>query len=1336
MGKDNVKTKKVLGLDIGTESIGYAIVEIHESTKKDKERERECKEKSHIVLSGVRLFDKLSEDRFSVPLSAVRRANKSNRNRFVRRHKRMQEMESIFRDIGFLNSDYDHDSFFINFLGKIRKTRDNKTLVPYNLRELGIKERLEKDEIFAIMYHICRHRGYRSGPVLEESKKKKDTDKEGSKTKIINAKKHMGDSTFGAYLVKKAAEVETQPAYKKYRNVSMADKDMIEDEVRKILQKQAEFYKELDSNFIDKVVDIINYKAPALSTEQLIKMLGKCTFEKDELRAPKHALTTILSVLLQKLNNLKFDDKSLSTEHLSILTSLFFEKGCQLTYKDLRDVLILQAKFKDINYAQKCQEFIKKGLEGCKLSDESTIKTFPALRYQLASSINDETNFISLLESSLDKNGNIPDYKKFYSKIKKDYEAIEKNEIFYKQDKIKKILEHYSVNDLASALGNREYVDSIVEIFSIQKDYVTFQEKLQKELDSQGRLELEESLIGLFESGILGTSNLSLKALKNIEPFLLQGQKYIEACQSAGYKLQDNTKKYKHLPTITKAQKENLIFATNPKLRKIANQVVILINTILKKRHKFDYVHIELARDLPKTEEEKRREIEQNKFFKNENENAKQLVDKNASKKTWLKARLLLNQDYQCPYCKDENGNPKKLNKHELDSYEIDHIIPYSISFDNSFSNKILVHRDCNQKKGNRIPMLMFTNDEDKEAYISGVKILHLQKTKEANLLITKEELETKLEDSLKSGRVLSDTRYAGKFIKNYIERHLQFEGNCSDLTDKNEDGTTRQRVYVRNGNTTTIMRNLWHIGTQEKNEDSVSIERYKKDRKLHTHHAEDAIIIACTTQSIIQKVSNEAIKHESDFTNGEEAKSKNAKIEKALLKALHNSEPILNMKEKVRQNLQEIFPSRKVDRLKEHGDTHEETINSIRYKKDGRYLKVTKDMFQQLKINPIPTLSIPLESLNIESLELLYGKDDNNKKLYSLLKEFLQNEKKKDCPAYKKLLKIFQKKEEVELLKCEIVIKDLSKYSAENLVVIKRVLLRDLLSKLDIKGEKDKSKIKQNINETLESLVQKDSGAKYLYNLLVTYIIRDEGDENSTSFKPLLDYFHKKNKVELLECKISIEDKGTDNNIVNKLFVRDGVANKGSQQKFLLYKTKKDTFHIGVVYFSDKIKDDKTAKVQIVAKIPYDKRDMSNKIDESGNLVYKYVDTLYKNDLIYYEIKEDNKTKEYVYYLSGIDITNAQVNLIHPIIHQKLALVKGGKLTEQIEQKTPTIGGLQAKIVRLEKLQVDVLGKVYRRNKEGRYVYFPKAKKIMLRDLREYGEEQAKLIRSYKAKE
>ncbi len=205
---------------------------------------------------------------------------------------------------------------------------------------------------------------------------------------------------------------------------------------------------------------------------------------------------------------------------------------------------------------------------------------------------------------------------------------------------------------------------------------------------------------------------------------------------------------------------------------------------------------------------------------------------------------MLIEQDYQCPYCNI------KLNSSDIadNKVEIDHILPLSLSFDDSYTNKVLTHKECNQLKGQRIPRSGFLDDEWFVSHINSIP-QSMSKRKRDNLFITLDEFEKHIENIEKS-RALNETRYASRLIKNYIEENLKFEGNCSDISDIKNHNIKRNRVQVRNGSLTHILRNLWHIG--DKNIDE---QRYIKDRDIHTHHAQDAVIIAFSTQGMVKSI-------------------------------------------------------------------------------------------------------------------------------------------------------------------------------------------------------------------------------------------------------------------------------------------------------------------------------------------------------------------------------------------------------------------------------------------------------------------------------------------------
>lgn len=163
--------------------------------------------------------------------------------------------------------------------------------------------------------------------------------------------------------------------------------------------------------------------------------------------------------------------------------------------------------------------------------------------------------------------------------------------------------------------------------------------------------------------------------------------------------------------------------------------------------------------------------------------------------------------------------------------YEIDHIIPYSISLDDRYQNKVLVKAKENQTKGNRLPYEYFGHDKTRwAAYENRVESLIKSDGKKTHLL---KKNYTKEDQREFTERNLNDTRYATTVVYNMILQYLYLEPyNC--------DGKTKQ-VYAVNGAVTAYLRKRWGLN--------------KKDRTNDRPHAMDAVVIACCTDEMIAKV-------------------------------------------------------------------------------------------------------------------------------------------------------------------------------------------------------------------------------------------------------------------------------------------------------------------------------------------------------------------------------------------------------------------------------------------------------------------------------------------------
>ncbi len=292
----------------------------------------------------------------------------------------------------------------------------------------------------------------------------------------------------------------------------------------------------------------------------------------------------------------------------------------------------------------------------------------------------------------------------------------------------------------------------------------------------------------------------------------------------------------------------------NHTVMRALTQVRTVVNDILKYYRRetnnpnwtFDSVTIELAREMNSKKQISSINKEISKHTK-ANQEAKEFCEKynilNPTHTQILKAKLWKMQDGIDPYIWIQNDENKNVDSYTLgrikaeklfdEGYcEVEHTLPYGRSLDDSQSNKMLVLSQTNQNKENKTPHEWLSKDEfDKfEKYIREKKNYVAYGDARVRKLLHKE---FKGVDGFKQ-RDIVDTQIISKYAGLYIDNHLQFWDN--------PNFKEKRRVYANNGKITTILRKAWAIG--------------KKNRDSHLHHAEDAILIACSTPSLIKNIS------------------------------------------------------------------------------------------------------------------------------------------------------------------------------------------------------------------------------------------------------------------------------------------------------------------------------------------------------------------------------------------------------------------------------------------------------------------------------------------------
>ena len=827
--------KYSLGLDIGTTSVGWAVVNL------DKER---------IEDLGVRIFERPENPKNGKSLAEPRRTARSTRRRLRRRRQRLNYLKQFFINQGLLTKQE-----VDNIIGSTHTKAWHQAHDPYQLRVKGLTEKLSPDELLIALYHIAKRRGYKSN---RKSIEQSDTAGDGKKVNSAISKNDQILSEMKYSSVSQALLTDDRFRERKRNTIddyrySFSRVDFL-DEIRHILDRQKDFYpNELSIDHINQLLGIdvyhdengqpipidhkltnndinrltkhgqttlngIFYQRPFMTSELINRMRGKCPLEKDQPRAPKASYSFELFRLAEDLSHLQY-------------TLDFVETGTDWQVRKERK---RQAQFLTADQIKACVD---------KCLKTQTVK-YSAIREVLGFKDDNSFQFTYI-------RGKSPDEKT----LAKDPLAKEKNTFaqlrFYHG--VKSVLKDLP-NDWQDVSSDQDLFDKIGEVLTYNKDDYSIREGLievNKDQSAQGKAELSDEAINAIVNSKLsfaGFGHLSLVALRKITPYLLKGNgmTYDKAVEEAGYQFNAKLSGHKNLlPPLSEEESHQI---TNPVVKRAVSQTIKVVNAIIRKYGAPYRIGIECAGELAKNFKE-REDIKkrQNKNAENNQEAVKELRSgKLVSDGEQFEAQIAptgtsitkLNfykqQDCKCPYC----GEPINLSKiFSDDNYaEIDHIIPFSICGNDTKANKVLVHTTCNQIKGNQTPYQTWSNDPERWKIIEATARANHKfgAAKQRRLLAQT------LPDDDWSLHAINDTRYISKFISRYIKSNLKFR----PMDDTDDDGhTQRQRVIMPAGAITSYLRRMWHIGHKDREEDCL-------------HHSVDAVIVALTTQAIIQDCS------------------------------------------------------------------------------------------------------------------------------------------------------------------------------------------------------------------------------------------------------------------------------------------------------------------------------------------------------------------------------------------------------------------------------------------------------------------------------------------------
>lgn len=805
---------KVLGLDLGTNSIGWAVVD---------------EKNNQISGIGSRIFpmgvENLGEgEGREISKNAGRTGARGVRRQFFRRRIRKKVLLKALSEnkmCPIIASDFEDWKKTKDFPAE--KLANWFALNPYELRQKALNEKLSLEEIGRIFYHLIQRRGF-----LSNSRKGGSDDgvifkgnpKEG-KIGITATQEKIQEKTLGSYLFEIYPK-ENQPfqdGLERIRNRYTTRKMYVE-EFELIWEKQAQYHSEftyeLKTKFGGRKLDeypedgILFHQRPLRSQKHLV---GNCSFEPTKTKCPISAIPFEQFRVWQWVNTVEYNGKKISQEEKDkIATFLFINE--KPDFKKIRKVIGKESAEFKFNY--KDDDRIVGTHTIANLSNK---KYFGTKWFEFSEKEQEDIWHVLYF---FDSKSNLKEYAiKNWNFTNDQADAISK---FNVKDGYSSLSRKAIANILPFLQQGYTY-DVAVVMGGIKN---VFGNKWQNESEARNQQQFEviDNVEGIIRSkqkgGFIDVIKDILRNDYNISDHQLRKLYH----HSASIETSELLTK---LPVDKNADKE---------IQSIKNPIVItalfelrkLVNELIDEHGQIDEIKVEMARDLKISKSQRQSIRRDQKRLERENDRVKDRLQENNIRITH--DNLLLYKLWEeckktCPY----TGKPISVSQLYSGEVQIEHIHPWSRSLNDSFSNKTLCYADENRIKGNKTPYEFYGNDESNWGAIKerALKLFSDTAAYPTAYQKFKRFVQVKYDDDF-SSRQLNDTRYISKEAKNYLSKICK-------------------KVIVSPGQATSNLRQKWGLNHILNDENA-------KTREDHRHHAVDALVMACTKVSYVQELS------------------------------------------------------------------------------------------------------------------------------------------------------------------------------------------------------------------------------------------------------------------------------------------------------------------------------------------------------------------------------------------------------------------------------------------------------------------------------------------------
>lgn len=760
---------RIFGLDLGTTSVGFAVVDIDEARQEGK-----------ILRLGARIFPE-ARDTDGAPFNQIRRMKRMMRRQLRRRRERRRSLNELLASHGLLPA-----------FG-VREWAEAMAVDPYDLRVRGLIAALEPHELGRALYHLAKRRHFRERDVAEggeekEAPKAEEAEQASARENLIARLKQSGQ-TLGDYLAGIGKDQRKRGVY--------ATRAIVEDEYKRFLEAQSAHHPVLnDRVFQGALEEAIFHQRPVFWRK---KTLGACRYFPDAPLCPKGSWLSQQRRMLEKVNVIEIrggNERPLAPDERSaILAVLSTQKS--MTWAGVRKAL--EPLFKARGESAKGLKF------NLEYGDEKGGLKGNIVEAELA-------RIFGLQWRTYDKNTEL---RRFLPQAlwEADYGEIGDQRVVIRPEK-----DRQTRRRALAALLVRDFGASPAQA---------------------------EELIKLkFPQG---WEPYSTRALEIFLPELEKGEKFGTLTNSPEREAwRDEHFPERERPTgevidrlpSPKDKDEALRFSKlrNPTVVRVQNEMRKVVNNLISVYGKPDLIRVELAREVGKSKKEREEISSAMRAQERRRKDAQKELEANGranpSRDDIEKYLLWEESGKQCPYTGDMIGFEDLWNGH----FEVEHIWPRSISFDNSFANKTLCRKDVNAAKGDRIPHEYFKSRPD-DWEIVKERVWNMVRPKGMSTGKAKRFTSWEIPETFKN-RQLTDTGYAARAAVQSLQRLWPDVGEKAPVN-----------VRAVTGRVTAQLRRGWGLN-------NILSDDGEKTRADHRHHAIDALVVACIDEGQIQKLS------------------------------------------------------------------------------------------------------------------------------------------------------------------------------------------------------------------------------------------------------------------------------------------------------------------------------------------------------------------------------------------------------------------------------------------------------------------------------------------------